>query len=234
MSPVLYTIIPAGAAVGSALLAARRKPSDQFQSCVQHIAAGIIFAAVATQLLPPVQRQPPLVAIVGFLAGTATMMLVRQFSQQVELNHDATQTAGLIAVSVTDVFIDGVVLGATFALGRKQGILLTLALTMGLVFLGLSVAAVLTQTGASRRRIVASTLAIALAMPIGTALGATLLQRVSQTVLAAILAFGSVVLMYLVTEELLVRAHKVRRTIWAMPLFFVAFLGFVVLEQFVR
>jgi len=37
--------------------------------------------------------------------------------------------------------------------------------------------------------------------------------------------------MYLVTEELLVRAHKVQRTAWAMPLFFVAFLIFLVLAE---
>ena len=231
MNAVLYTFIPVGAAIGSAVIAAHNRPSERLQSCVQHFAAGIIFAAVATQLLPPVRREPPIVAIVGFLTGITTMMVLRQFSQQIELDHGAGASAGLIAASMADIFIDGVVLGATFTVGAKQGILLTIALTLGLFFLGLSVAATLSQARASRRRIVVTTTIIALAMPIGTGLGAAALQGVSRPVLDTILAFGSVVLMYLVTEELLVRAHKVQRTAWAMPLFFVAFLIFLVLAE---
>ncbi len=159
------------------------------------------------------------------------MMVLRQLSRQIELSHRASASVGLIAASMADIFIDGVVLGATFTVGAKQGILLTIALTLGLLFLGLSVAATLSQAGASRRGIVLTTTIIALAMPIGTALGAASLQRVSPPVRDAVLAFGSVVLMYLVTEELLVRAHKVQRAAWAMPLFFLAFLIFLVLVE---
>jgi hypothetical protein len=38
-------------------------------------------------------------------------------------------------------------------------------------------------------------------------------------------------LMYFVTEELLVRAHRVKSSPWAMPLFFVAFLLYLVTEE---
>lgn len=107
------------------------------------------FAAVATQLVPPVRREPPLVAIVGFLAGIAAMIILRQLSRQIELNRGATASAGLIAASMADIFIDGVILGATFTVGTTQGILLTIALTLGLLFLGLSVATTLSQAGAS-------------------------------------------------------------------------------------
>jgi ZIP family zinc transporter len=231
MNAILYTLIPVGAAVGSAIIAAHNRPSEQFQSCVQHFAAGIIFAAVATQLVPPVRNEPPLVAIGGFLAGIATMMLLRQLSQRMELSQYATTSAGFIAASMSDVFIDGVVLGATFIVGTKQGVLLTIALTLSLFFLGLSVAVTLSQAGMSRRGIVARTTIIALSMPVGTALGAASLQSVSSAWRGAVLAFGSVVLMYLVTEELLVRAHKVQRAAWAMPLFFVGFLIFLVLVE---
>jgi hypothetical protein len=37
--------------------------------------------------------------------------------------------------------------------------------------------------------------------------------------------------MYLVTEELLVRAHRVKTSPWAMPLFFGAFLLYLVIEE---
>ncbi|MGB8204372.1 MAG: ZIP family metal transporter [Candidatus Baltobacteraceae bacterium] len=133
--------------------------------------------------------------------------------------------------STIDVLVDGVIVGATFTLGLRQGVLLTAALTLGLLFLGLSVATTLRQANMSRTRIVVITGGIALAMPLGTALGAVVLRGTSAPVPALVLAFGSVVLMYLVTEELLVKAHQVARSAWAMPLFFVAFLMYLVIEE---
>lgn len=52
-----------------------------------------------------------------------------------------------ITVLAADILIDGLVLGAAFTLGRKQGALLTVVLTMGLVFLGPSVVSALSQAG---------------------------------------------------------------------------------------
>ena len=85
----------------------------------------------------------------------------------------------------------------------------------------------------SRTRIIVITGGIALAMPLGAAIGTVVLRGTSAPVLASVLAFGSVVLvlMYLVTEELLVKAHQVTRLAWAMPLFFVAFLMYLVIEE---
>ena len=56
-------------------------------------------------------------------------------------------------------------------------------------------------------------------------IGFTLLAGVPTAVLATLLAFGSAALLYLVTEELLVRAHDLGETRLVTSLFF---LGFVV------
>jgi len=45
------------------------------------------------------------------------------------------------------------------------------------------------------------------------------------------LAFGAVVLMYLVTEELLVEAHKAAETAWAPSVFFVGFFVYLVIAK---
>lgn len=45
-------------------------------------------------------------------------------------------------------------------------------------------------------------------MTVAFALGAVLLQGASPAMLAGVLAFGAVALMYLATEELLVQAHE--------------------------
>jgi ZIP family zinc transporter len=231
VTAVLYTLIPVAAALGGAIFAAVRTPSERLQTNVQHFAAGMIFAAAALELLPPIREQPPIVAIIGFLAGTATMVASRRLSEKLDERNGGTRVSGLLVASAIDVLIDGVILGATFTMSARQGILLTIALALGILFLGLSVAVTLRQAEISRGRVIAMTGGIALAMPVGTAIGAITLRNATAPVLATVLAFGAVVLMYLVTEELLVRAHKVKISPWAMPLFFGAFLLYLVIEE---
>lgn len=142
---IAYTIIPICVALLGAALTAIRPPSQQLQSSVQHIAAGIIFAAVALELLPPIRSQSPFVAAVGFSVGILAMMLLRSASKSFRDGVTASQTRGFAAAAAIDVLIDGLILGATFALGTKQGVLLTAALSVGLLFLSLSIATTLKQ-----------------------------------------------------------------------------------------
>ena len=48
---------------------------------------------------------------------------------------------------------------------------------------------------------------------------------------AAFFAFSLVALLYLVTEELLVEAHEAPEKPWTAALFFVGFLGMLLVEQ---
>ena len=228
---VVYTIIPVSIAVCGAVLTATRPPSEQLQSSVQHVAAGIIFAAVALELLPPIRGESPFVAAIGFSIGILAMMLLRSVGKSFRNGVTASQTRGFAAAAALDVLIDGVILGATFTLGTKQGVLLTAALAGGLLFLSISVATTLSQANVARRMIILTVGLIALAMPVGAAGGAILLRHAGASALTAVLAFGAVALMYVVTEELLVRAHRVRSSQWAMPLFFLAFLAYLVLVE---
>ena len=63
-----FTSVPALAVINGGTVAAVR-------SAVQHLASGVLFAALATQLLPEVMhRRMPLVAVFGFVAGVAAML----------------------------------------------------------------------------------------------------------------------------------------------------------------
>jgi ZIP family zinc transporter len=75
-------------------------------------------------------------------------------------------------------------------------VLLITAISLGFIFLGVSSGAELREAGKSRPAVVASTAALG-GTAVAGALGA-----------AAALAFGAVAMMYLVTEELLVHAHR--------------------------
>ena len=63
----------------------------------------------------------------------------------------------------------------------------------------------------------------------GTVLGATLLSGMSQEITELVLSFGLAALLYLVTEELLMKAHEEKESPLITSAFFVGFLFFLIL-----
>ncbi|GJD19973.1 zinc transporter [Rivularia sp. IAM M-261] len=221
-----YTLVPVAAATIGGAIAAWRTPGPRLKSIVQHFAAGVVFAAAAGELLPDLVHEKSLAAtIIGGSLGVAVMLGVKQLVKK------ASEPISLIAVVGVDVFIDGLIIGIGFAAGAKEGILLTIALTIEILFLSLSVSTVLSQDNASRGRLMLTTLGIALLLPIGAVIGAVLLGGLSGFSLATFFAFGLIALLYLVTEELLVEAHEIPDTPLTVAVFFVGFLLLIVIEE---
>lgn len=220
-----YTLIPVTATIASGAIAAFRPPGAKLRSFVQHFAAGVVFAAAASELLPDiVHKKSPLAVMIGGTLGVVVLLSVKSLTKK------AQGSVSLIATVGLDVLIDGLILGLGFAAGAKAGILLTIALTLELLFLGLSVSATLSQASSDRKRIVILTAGLALLLPVGATLG-TALGGLSGSILAALLAFGLVALLYLVTEELLVEAHKLPDTPLTAATFFVGFLLLILIEE---
>ena len=161
--PVLgYSAIPVLAATIGAAATVWRKPGAQLTSIVQHFAAGVVFAAAAGELLPDMLHDKGAVApvILGAAAGVALMLAIRAASKRVG------KSAGQIAVTGIDVLIDGFVVSLGFIAGAGQGLLLTVALSIELLFLGLTVALALGSAGSSGMRVVVATAGVALLLPI--------------------------------------------------------------------
>jgi len=132
----------------------------------------------------------------------------------------------------TDLLIDGLVLGLAFIAGAKAGLLLALALTLEVLFLGVTVTAELGETVKSRARVVLVTTGLGLLLPAGVLLSAPIATFPPVTI-AAFLSFGLMALLYLVTEELLVEAHEKPDSPLISAMFFVGFLALLVLEELV-
>ncbi|MBX9682236.1 MAG: transporter [Hyphomicrobium sp.] len=220
-----YTLIPVAAAVLGAAIAAYRRPGPLVASAIQHFAAGVVFAAAAGEILPSLKHQAALWPIViGGGAGIIVMLLIKEIEDRNE-----GQT-GLVTLVGVDVFIDGLVLGLGFAASAKAGLLLTIALTLEVLFLGLSLAAELGDAAVSRARTVGIVTAVALLLPAGVAAASTI-ENLSLSVKTGFFAFGLIALLYLVTEELLVEAHETPDRPWVTALFFIGFLLLLVLEE---
>jgi ZIP family zinc transporter len=220
-----YTLIPLAGLLLGALAAVIRPPGPGIKSAIQHFAAGVVFAAAASEILPGLKHQGAGLPIaVGGGLGVVAMLLVREAGRR------AGGSTGLAAIGAVDILIDGLVLGVGFVAGQQQGLLLTVALTLEVVFLGLTTTLALRERIASRVAVVAVALGIGLLLPIGGFLGG-LAGGLPRPYLDAFFAFSLVALLYLVTEELLVEAHEQPETPLITAAFFVGFLALLVLEE---
>lgn len=233
VSVLLFVLFPIGAMIVGAFIATFRAPGPRLGSAIQHFAAGTVFAAVAVELLPDVVRTHAAIStVIGFAGGVALMLLIRHLSVRAEARSKDTQTGSVglaIAVGV-DITIDGFLIGISFAAGAKQGLLLTIALSLELLGLGLATVTALQQAGTSRGRSVGITAGLAFLVLIGAFVGTTVLAAVTGSVLNGVLAFGVAALLYLVTEELLVEAHEIPETTLVTSIFFVGFLVVLLLD----
>ena len=239
----LYACLPVAATAAGATFAAVRPPGPRLRSAIQHFAAGVVFSVVAVELLPDVTRvHDPFEIGWTFAAGVALMLLLRWITERraaaastsadgADAGAAADGLAGtspgqLVAVGL-DILIDGLLVGIAFAAGGKEGVLLTLALSLELLALGLAVASTLGP--GSRWRTVLIPTGLSLLLVVGAVAGETVLRGASEHTLAGVLSFGAAALLYLVTEELLVEAHEAGETTGGTAMFFAGFLLFLLL-----
>jgi ZIP family zinc transporter len=225
-----FASFPAVAVLLGAAATFIRTPSAAVRSGVQHLAAGVIFCVLATELLPDlVHRRMPWVTVVGFSIGVAVMLALKWAGER-EGEGGAvtgdTDTRGLMTAMAIDVALDGMLIGLSFAAGQRQGMLLTTALVLELFFLGVSCATTLGKLGRTRGRIMVACAGLGAALLAGATAGAVVLNHVKPAIVDAMLAFGVAALLYLVTEELLTEAHEEPETPVQTAMFF---LGFIVL-----
>lgn len=209
-----YTLIPCLAVVVGGVAALVRAPGERMVSAFQHFAAGVVFAAVAVELLPELNAlDSPIAMIVGFVLGIAVMLVCKALFEN----------AGIIVPMAVDLFIDGLLVAVGFAAGALGGIVLLIGLTLETLSLGLSTSPALVRRGMSRRRAILVLGATGLTILLGAAAGGAIVGG-SGILLAGVLGFGVAALLYLVTEELLTEAHKVADTPIVTATFFAGFL----------
>ena len=235
--PVVFTII--GAATGVYLPAMRR-----LRSHVLHLAAGVVFAVVAVNLLPEIQRRALVTdVVVGFALGICTMLVIDKVLDR--LRDDNKALAGIASIDTSaqkskvelsllvavgiDFLLDGLLLGVGFAAGRRIGILLALAEAAEQLSVGLALAGELTHSGVARFRVILIVSGLGSLVFATAVLGATALSRLTGGAMEIVLSFGLAALLYLITEELLREAHEERETTTSTAMFFAGFLLFLVI-----
>lgn len=245
---LLVSFPVAAGAIGSSIVAVRR-PGPRVVSGIQHFAAGVVIAALAGELLPDLRHEGNLGwAAAGFTAGVALVLSLAAYGRLFDKQSDSGQetdiasasakglaTAGVpvgfLATVAIDLLIDGGLVGLGAQLGSTQALVLTIALTLEVLFLSLSLAAELTDRGLSSRRAALICSCLGVSTAAGAIAAAALLGGVGPEVLAFVLAFGAAALLYLAVEELLVEAHEQTETALLSAMFFAGFLAIYVLAE---
>jgi ZIP family zinc transporter len=224
-SALTYTIMPLAAIFIGAVVAVLRRPGPALTSAIQHLAAGVVFAAAAVEILPQeMHGASPVATFIGGALGVVAMLSLKSIEARIG------GPLGMLGAVGTDILIDGLVLGLGFIAGARAGLLLTIALTFEVLFLGVTITEGLGETVRSKAKIVAITTAIGLLMPLG-ALLAVPVALFPPVVITGFLSFGLIALLYLVTEELLVEAHEKPDSPLISAMFFVGFLSLLLLEE---
>ena len=240
----LFMAVPVLVTITGGVLASSLTLSPGLRSMIQHFTAGVVFAAIAGEVIPDViDRHAPIATVIGFVAGVALMFGISRLSDALVPAETAPpQSAGasgsragfpaaLVAAVSIDGLIDGLVIGIGFTVGAALGTLVTVALSLEMFFLGVSTAATLRQSGWRPRLAIVVTTVAALMIAVGAVLGVTVFGALPNAGLAGMLAFGCAALLYLVTEELLDEAHSVPETPGMSSLFFVGFLTLLIIEM---
>lgn len=238
---LLFSLLPLATMIIGGVVGTQFHVKNSIRSLILHLAAGVIFAVVAVDLLPSIVKDSNLAGIsVGFFAGLVVMLLIKHFSHQASEKHKLAITNGTATVTVAmpwalligiavDIFIDGILLGVGFAAGQSEGVLLGIALSIEILVLGLVVATELKTENFAKMKIIQIIVGLALFFVLGALGGSIMLSFLPKELLVYILAFGLSALMYLVTEELLIEAHELKDTPFNTAVFFIGFFVFLMI-----
>lgn len=204
------TVLPTITLIVGGVFGSRWQPSHRLRGVIAHLVGGLVLGTAAADLMPAASAlQKPLALSIGFCLGFSMMILINQILQEPEPEIGEQPPARpmmlLFLPFAVDSVIDGTVVGIGSGVGSNSWIIpVAIALEMGLAALGLGA---LLGRGASRQRSTFAGIMLSLCYLIGLGASSLLKGLLQGGFLAAMLAFGTAALIYLVVEEVMKEAH---------------------------
>ncbi|MFQ3307568.1 MAG: ZIP family zinc transporter [Candidatus Midichloriaceae bacterium] len=226
----IYLSIPILAIILSSILCKILVITPNFKSIIQHFSAGVVFSALSVELIPELYHTAfKIQLIAGFVLGTALMLFIQWLFSNKEGHHAHKSISTLLIAVGIDIFIDGLLVGISFTISVAKGLLISIALSLELLFLVLSVDVSLQKAKKKFSTIVLTNIAFALLVLLGSTIG-LLFVNASHSTLVGVTSFAAAALLYLVTEELLKEAHEEKENMFSTSMFFLGFLIILLLK----
>lgn len=233
VSLAICVLLPALSVLVGALVVWFWRPTSVTLAAVQHFTAGLVLSAVAVELMGDLVSSPHFVAVVtGFVLGVFFMLAIGKLTQQAKSPAgEVGGGSGLIFAVGVDLFVDGLLVGTALTIGAKQGVLVSIALTIEAFFLSISTCSALRMRTAGQRKNFLVPLFFAGLVATGVLAARFFSAELSGGLLVGTLSFATAALLYLVVEELLVEAHQAEDRSTTPAFFFAGFLLLYVLQH---
>lgn len=214
---LLLCLLPIGGNIAGGLLAEIVPASQRTLSFALHAAAGVILSVVALEIMPEAMTaSAPWIVIAALVAGCiaflgldAVVHVVRhRVSRTRHQSGEAQSSTWAIFVGVAvDLFADGVVIGAGTTISAGLGLILAVAQVPADVPEGFATITNFRAKGMSRGRRIALSLAFAIPILLGAAIGYFGVRNAPDIVKLSLLAFTAGILLTVVVEEIIPEAH---------------------------
>ena len=209
LTALALSALPALANFGGGMLAEAFRVSSRALSLALHLAAGIVLAVVAVELIPEaLSVDQPWVPVLAFAVGGAFFLAVDTGIEQLaERRGGGGPFIIFFGVSV-DLFSDGLMIGTGTSIEFGLGLLLALGQTPADVPEGFAAVATFKNAGVARRNRMLLAAAFAVPIVLGVTVGYWGVLGQSELVKFSLLAFTAGVLTTVAVEEIVPEAHN--------------------------
>ena len=206
-----WMILPIGIILVSGIGARWIKPSDRMTAIMFFFAAGVLIAALCTEVIPQaMSRQRTPAFVLGFTIGVVLMWLMRSlFSppQEKIANPNRTITLGSILNIGISLMINGLLVGIAFAIPNASGLVMIFTLAVKAVLIGSGLAQVLFRNGKPMITVMIMLIAFSAVAYGGSVLGWLLVLTDAEAITAIACATAAAIMLWVVFEELMVEGH---------------------------
>jgi len=233
---LLGLVAGSGTCLGALLIILRGRLQAGRFSFLLGLAAGIMTAVIAFDLVPSSLRYgSPVAALTGFCGGIGMMAvldcLLNSLSPATFAGKSYLKMGYLIAAGIAlHDFPEGMAIAAGFAAAEKLGPLLVFAIGLHNIPEGMAAAAPLGYGGLGAWRILAINAAISAVTPLGAFAGFLLTEK-SRALISPLLAFAAGTMTYIVIRELAPESRRNSRlhayTGMLAGIFFIIALDFI-------
>jgi ZIP family zinc transporter len=217
LAQILILSTLAGLATGTgSILVLIKKPSRKVFGFCGGFAAGVMITVSFLELiLEPWKLSGPLLAILGFGAGSLFMFLDSllphtyfSVKEKGVMDTELFRVGFLMMIGMTVHNVpEGIAVGAGYLQSHTLGLLIAVAIALHNIPEGMAIALPIRESGASRRTAFKLALLSGVVEPVG-ALSAGLLLELSQGLIPLALAFAGGVMIFLTLDELVPVMHS--------------------------
>ena len=220
LSNVPVMIGPSLGIVTGAIIGSIIKPSKQSLAIMRNLAAGLVLAAVSTEITPQIADvetwKNRLAILAGIAIGLGMMIILRTIYSK----HDGVSTETITSIAI-DFYIDSLLIGIALAsISGSASIITALALGTEMFILSMGTISTMHDANASIGSISLVTTIFVLSSISGLSSGIFLARWLKNTpIFYALLAFGVAALIWLITEDLLHKSKYLDTRLGATALF---------------